>query len=96
MTVISARHDWEEGQRRFEAEALDAARAAALYEQLPDELSVSVFLKALRRLPRDRQAAVREAAAKLKLHGDRGVARKDWLDSTRSLKSERSSSIEPG
>ena len=33
MTVTSARHDWEEGQRRFDAEALDAARAEALYAQ---------------------------------------------------------------
>jgi hypothetical protein len=32
-TVGSARHDWEEGQRRFDAEALDAARAEALYAQ---------------------------------------------------------------
>ncbi len=33
MTVTSARHDWEEGQRRFEDEALDPARAEALYAQ---------------------------------------------------------------
>ena len=33
MTLTSARHDWEEGQRRFDAEALDAARAEALYAQ---------------------------------------------------------------
>ena len=32
-TVSSARHDWEEGQRRFEAEALDAAGAEALHAQ---------------------------------------------------------------
>jgi hypothetical protein len=32
-TVSSARHDWEEGQRRFEAEGLDAARAGALHAQ---------------------------------------------------------------
>ena len=37
-TVDSARHDWEEGQRRFEAEALDAARAAALHAQRDEEL----------------------------------------------------------
>jgi hypothetical protein len=33
MTIVSARHDWEEGQRRFEADALDTARAEALYAQ---------------------------------------------------------------
>ena len=33
MTLTSARHDWEEGQRRFDAEALDAARGEALYAQ---------------------------------------------------------------
>ena len=33
MTLTSARHDWEEGQRRFDAEALDATRAGALYAQ---------------------------------------------------------------
>jgi hypothetical protein len=33
MTVTSARHDWEEGQRRFEAGVSDGARAEALYAQ---------------------------------------------------------------
>lgn len=69
-------------------------RAAALYEQLPDELSVSLFLAAVRRLPRDRAAAVRAAGEKLKLHGDRGAARREWLKATRSLKKRRGSSIE--
>jgi len=32
-TVTSARHDWEEGQRRFEAEARDGAGADALHAQ---------------------------------------------------------------
>jgi hypothetical protein len=32
-TVTSARHDWEEGQRRFEAEARDTVRGAALHAQ---------------------------------------------------------------
>lgn len=32
-TVGSARHEWEEGQRRFESEALDAARTEALHAQ---------------------------------------------------------------
>lgn len=32
-TVSAARHDWEEGQRRFEAEADAAGRAESLYAQ---------------------------------------------------------------
>jgi hypothetical protein len=32
-TVASARHEWEEGQRRFEAEARDAVRGEALHAQ---------------------------------------------------------------
>lgn len=33
MTVTSARHDWEDGQRRFETEAQEPARADTLYAQ---------------------------------------------------------------
>lgn len=69
-------------------------RAAALYQELPDELSTSIFLAAVKRLPRDRAAAIRAAGEKLKLHGDRGAARREWLKATRSLKKERGSSIE--
>ena len=32
-TVTSARHEWEEGQRRFETEAGDPARGEALHAQ---------------------------------------------------------------
>ena len=32
-TVGSARHEWEEGQRRFESEALDPSRVEALHAQ---------------------------------------------------------------
>jgi hypothetical protein len=62
------------------------ARAVALYEELLDDLSASLFLRALRRLPRDRQAALRDAAGKLRFNGDRGAARKAWLLGTRPAK----------
>jgi hypothetical protein len=61
-------------------------RAIALYEELLDDLSASLFLRALRRLPRDRQAALRDAAGKLRFNGDRGAARKAWLLGTRPAK----------
>ncbi len=32
-TVTSARHEWEEGQRRFETDARNTARAEALHAQ---------------------------------------------------------------
>jgi|GEM_PF-3561320 len=69
-------------------------RAAALYEDLPDDLSASIFLRGLRRLPRDRAAAIRDAAQKLRFLGERGAARSAWLRATRTLKKPRSSSIE--
>jgi hypothetical protein len=71
-------------------------RAVALYEHLLDDLSASLFLRAMRRLPRDRAAALRDAASKLRFLGDRGAARKAWLANTRPLKKRRSSSIERG
>jgi hypothetical protein len=71
-------------------------RAVALYEDLLDDLSASLFLRAMKRLPRDRAAALRDAAGKLRFLGDRGAARKAWLANTRPLKKRRSSSIERG
>jgi hypothetical protein len=71
-------------------------RAVTLYEDLVDELSASLFLRAMKRLPRDRAAALRDAAGKLRFLGERGVARKAWLLATRPLKKRRSSSIERG
>jgi hypothetical protein len=50
----------------------------------------------VKRLPRDRAAALRDAAGKLRFLGERGVARKAWLLATRTLKKRRSSSIERG
>ena len=71
-------------------------RAVALYEDLLDDLSASLFVRAVRRLPRDRAAALRDAAGKLRFLGERGAARKAWLLATRPLKKARSSSIERG
>lgn len=71
-------------------------RAVALYEELLDDLSASIFVRAVRRLPRDRAAALREAAGKLRFLGERGAARKAWLLATRPLKKSRASSIERG
>jgi hypothetical protein len=71
-------------------------RAVALYEDLLDDLSASIFVRAVRRLPRDRAAALRDAAGKLRFLGERGAARKAWLLATRPLKKARSSSIERG
>ena len=71
-------------------------RAVALYEDLLDDLSASIFVRAVKRLPRDRAAALRDAAGKLRFLGERGAARKAWLLATRPLKKARSSSIERG
>jgi hypothetical protein len=71
-------------------------RAVALYEDLLDDYSASVFVRAVRRLPRDRAAALRDAVGKLRFLGERGAARKAWLLATRPLKKARSSSIERG
>jgi len=71
-----------------------AERAAALYEELPDELAASIFVRAVKRLPLDRATAIRAACEKLKLHGDRGAARREWIRATRSLKKKPASSIE--
>ena len=71
-------------------------RAVALYEDLLDDYSASLFLRAMKRLPRDRAAALRDAAGKLRFLGERGAARKAWLSNTRPLKKRRSSSIERG
>jgi hypothetical protein len=71
-------------------------RAVALYEDLLDDLSASIFVRAVKRLPRDRAAALRDAAGKLRFLGERGAARKAWLLATRPLKKTRSSSIERG
>jgi len=69
-------------------------RAAALYEELADELSASLFVRAVRKLPRDRAAAIRDAAGKLRFLGERGAARKEWLMATRTLKKRPASPIE--
>jgi hypothetical protein len=69
-------------------------RAVGLYEDLLDDLSASLFVRAVKRLPRDRQAALRDAVGKLRFSGERGAARKAWLLATRPLKKTRSSSIE--
>lgn len=58
--------------------------AVTLYEELLDDLSASLFVKAVERLPRDRAAALRDAAGKLRFHGERGAARKAWLLATRT------------
>jgi len=74
----------------------EPVHAVALYEELLDDLSASVFVRAVRRLPRDRAAALRDAVGKLRFLGERGAARKAWLLATRPLKKTRSSSIERG
>ena len=63
-------------------------RAVALYEDLLDDLSASLFIRAVRRLPRDRAAALRDAATKLRFLGERGAARKAWLISCRPRSGE--------
>ncbi|MBX3191008.1 MAG: hypothetical protein KF819_28690 [Labilithrix sp.] len=78
----------------------DPIKAVALYGELSDELSASLFIKAVRRLgKRDphRAAALRDALSSAhgrRFLGGRGAARKAWLESTRSLKNRRSSSTE--
>jgi hypothetical protein len=79
---------------RVAAASATPLTAVALYEELLDDLSASLFVKAVKRLPRDRAAALREAAGKLRFLGERGAARKAWLVATRSLKKSGSSSIE--
>jgi hypothetical protein len=72
-------------------------RAVAFYEDMLDEYSASLFLRAMKRVPRDRAAALRDAAGKLRFLGERGAARKAWLLDTRrpkDLKKRRSSSID--
>ena len=69
-------------------------RAVAFYEDMLDEYSASLFLRAMKRVPRDRAAALRDAAGKLRFLGERGAARKAWLLDTRPLKKRRSSSID--
>ena len=79
-------------QLREDSEHADKApiRAVALL----DDLSASLFIRAVKRLPLDRAAALRDAAGKLRFNGERGAARKAWLMATRPLKKSRSSSIE--
>ncbi len=81
---------------RVAATRATPVKAVAFYEELLDDLSASLFVKAVRRLPRDRAAALRDAAGKLRFLGERGAARKAWLLATRALKKSRSSSIETG
>lgn len=63
---------------------LPPSTALELYAEFPDALSASVFVKAVRRLPRDRAAALREAAQKTRFDGDHGAALKAWLLATRT------------
>src|SRR5690606_17996933 len=78
--------------------AAPPADAVATYDALPDALSVSTFLRALRRQPPDRAAAIREAGKKLDQSDTRGQAHAAWLESTRKpelpLRSAGESSIE--
>ena len=69
---------------RVAATSATPLRAVTLYEELLDDLSASLFVKAVERLPRDRAAALRDAAGKLRFHGERGAARKAWLLATRT------------
>jgi hypothetical protein len=71
---------------RVAATSATPLRAVTLYEELLDDLSASLFVKAVERLPRDRAASLREAAGKLRFHGERGAARKAWLLATRDAK----------
>lgn len=66
--------------------------AASLYDALVDEASVSLFVRAVARAPRDRAAALREACLKLNQTGARRVARRAWIEATRLQKSPRSGS----
>lgn len=59
-------------------------QAATFYEHVTDARSCAIVLGALRRLPRDRAAAIREAATKLDFDGAEGTAKKAWLVETRS------------
>lgn len=67
--------------------------AAALYEAMHDVPAVAAFLRALRRAPVDRAAAIRQAAT-LDDSDPHGAALAAWLRSTRSLRDARASSIE--
>lgn len=95
---VAAETETEDQLRRVIREAVTHAtpiRAVTLYEDLLDDLSASIFVRAVRRLPRDRAAALRDAVGKLRFLGERGAARKGWLLATRPLKKRRGSSIEP-
>jgi len=78
---------------RVAATSATPLKAVALYEELLDDLSASLFVKAVKRLPPDRAAALRDAAGKLRFLGERGAARKAWLLATRGTK-EREMSAE--
>ena len=80
---------------RVAATSATPLNAAALYEELLDDFSASLFVKAVSRLPRDRAAALRDAAGKLRFLGERGAARKAWLLATRPEKSEKRKRSEP-
>lgn len=67
--------------------------AAALYEAMHDVPAIAAFLRALRRAPVDRAAAIRQAAT-LDDSDPHGAALAAWLRSTRSLRDARASSIE--
>jgi hypothetical protein len=79
MAVEAQTPDQQRSVIRAFVERADPLAAATFYADLPDELSASWFLRALSRVPRDRAAAIREAAARAKLTGTRGASRKAWL-----------------
>jgi hypothetical protein len=72
------------------------AAAAALYDAMHDVPSVALFVRALRRVPVDRAAAIRTAASQLDPEPPRTAALSAWLRSTPSLRGARASSIERG
>ena len=79
---------------RVAATSASPVKAVALYEELLDDLSASLFVKAVERLPRDRAAALRDAVGKLRFHGERGAARKAWLLATRAAEEPHAPSLD--
>lgn len=65
-------------------EAAAPREAAVFFHETPDARSCAIYLAALRKLPRDRAAAIREAATKLDFDGPEGAAKKAWLLETRA------------
>lgn len=71
------------------------AACAALYGAMHDVPAIALFLRALRRAPADRAAAIRAAASSFDTADPRTAALAAWLRGTRSsLRGARASSIE--